>query len=32
MATERDFPGGPMMAVESGGVWFAIGPPEADDG
>jgi hypothetical protein len=31
MAVQRDFPGGSMMAVESGGAWFPIGPPEADD-
>jgi hypothetical protein len=31
MAVERDFPGGPMMAVQSGGEWFPIGPPEADE-
>lgn len=30
MAVERDFPGGPMMAVESGGTWFPIGPPETE--
>jgi hypothetical protein len=31
MAVEHDFPGGPMMALESDGAWFAIGPPEADE-
>jgi hypothetical protein len=29
MAVERDFPDGPRMAVESGGVWFPIGLPDA---
>jgi hypothetical protein len=27
LAVERDFPGGPVMAVESRGVWFPIGAP-----
>jgi hypothetical protein len=31
MAVERDFSGAPMMAVQSGGEWFPIGPPEADE-
>jgi hypothetical protein len=31
MAEAHDFPGGPMMAVESGGAWFPIGPVEAED-
>jgi hypothetical protein len=28
LAVERAFPEGPMMAVQSGGVWFPIGPPD----
>ncbi|HEY1929418.1 MAG TPA: DUF1285 domain-containing protein [Caulobacteraceae bacterium] len=28
LAVERAFPNGPMMAVQSGGVWFPIGPPD----
>jgi hypothetical protein len=31
LAVELDFPQGPMMAVQSGGAWFAVGPPEADE-
>jgi hypothetical protein len=27
LAVERDFPGGPMMAVESSGTWFPMGLP-----
>jgi hypothetical protein len=30
LAVERDFPGGPMMAVESAGAWFPIGAPDAE--
>jgi hypothetical protein len=32
MAVERDFPKGPMMAVESSGAWFPIGPPALESG
>ncbi|MBV8682129.1 MAG: DUF1285 domain-containing protein [Caulobacteraceae bacterium] len=28
LAVERSFSDGPMMAVQSGGVWFPIGPPD----
>jgi hypothetical protein len=31
LAVERTFADGPMMAVESAGEWFAIGPAEADE-
>jgi len=30
MAVERDFPNGPMMAVNSSGAWFPIGAPAPD--
>jgi hypothetical protein len=30
LAVERPFSDGPMMAVESSGVWFPIGPPELE--
>lgn len=29
MADERDTPDGPRLGIESGGVWFALGPAEA---
>ena len=32
LAVERAFPEGPMMAVQSGGVWFPIGPPDEAEG
>jgi hypothetical protein len=32
LAVERAFPEGPMMAVQSGGAWFPIGPPDAAEG
>jgi len=28
LAVEQDLPGGPVMAVESAGVWFPIGRPD----
>jgi hypothetical protein len=30
LAVERDFPGGPVMAVESAGAWFPIGRPGSE--